>query len=78
MMIEISLLIDIGFIIIALFLLLEAHRVSRILDEIALSFKELAEKHNNLAQMMQDFSDAVLDDLEEVERVLNEELDNES
>lgn len=75
-MIEISQLIDIGFILIAFFLLWEAHKVSRILDEIAMSFVELAEKHNNLAQMTQDFSDAVIDDLEEVERVLNEELDN--
>ena len=75
-MIEISQLIDIGFILIALFLLREAHKVSQILDEIAMSFVELAEKHNNLAKMMQDFSDAVIDDLEEVERVLNEELDN--
>ena len=75
-MIEISQLIDIGFILIALFLLWEAHKVSRILDEIAMSFVELAEKHNNLAKMTQDFSDAVIDDLEEVERVLNEELDN--
>ena len=75
-MIEISQLIDIGFIVIALFLLWEAHKTFTILDEIALSFVELAEKHNNLAKMMDDFSNAVLEDLEEVERVLNEELEN--
>jgi uncharacterized protein YoxC len=75
-MISISHLIDAGFIIIALLLLWELHKVSTILDEVAISFVDLAEKHNTLAQMTQEFSDAVMDDLEEVERVLNEELDN--
>jgi len=66
-MIEINQLIDIGFIIVVLFILWENYKTQRLLEEVAY-------QHNQLNAAFQEFGEAVVADLEDVADVLNEDI----
>ena len=68
-MIEINQLIDIGFIIVVLFILWENYKTQRLLEEVAY-------QHNQLNAAFQEFGEAVVADLEDVADVLNEDIKN--
>lgn len=65
MMIEVTHLIDIGILIVV------AYAVYSI-NTLAVTLNEIADKHNSFVQDMKEFSEAVVEDFQEVERVLNE------
>jgi hypothetical protein len=65
-MIDIGHLIDLGFIVIAAFICWELNGIQKLMYEIA-------HKHNNLSENFNQFSQAVVEDLEEVADALNEE-----
>ena len=66
-MIEVSQLIDVGFIVVILFMLWENNKTQRLLEEVAY-------QHNQLTAAFQEFGEAVVADLEDVAGVLNEDV----
>jgi len=68
-MIEINQLIDVGFIVVIMFMLWENYKTQRLLEEVAY-------QHNQLNAAFQEFGEAVVADLEDVADVLNEDVKN--
>ena len=68
-MIEINQLIDVGFIVVILFMLWENYKTQKLLEEVAF-------QHNKLTAAFQEFGEAVVADLEDVADVLNEDTNN--
>jgi hypothetical protein len=68
-MIEINQLIDVGFIIVIMFMLWENYKTQKLLEEVAF-------QHNQLTAAFQEFGEAVVADLEDVADVLNEDTNN--
>lgn len=66
MMVEVSHLVDIGILIVVGYVTFSINNLTNLLVDIA-------EKHNNLAAMFKEFSQAVVDDMEEIEKALNDQ-----
>lgn len=65
MMIEVTHIIDIGILVVVAYAVYSINTLAGLLNEIA-------DKHNTFVQDMKEFSEAVVEDFQEVERVLNE------
>lgn len=68
MTVELTHLVDLGLLVVALYVTYSINNITNLLLDVV-------EKHNNLSAMFKDFSQAVAEDMEEIERFLNDEQD---
>ena len=68
MTVELTHLVDLGLLVVVLYVTYSINNITNLLLDVV-------EKHNNLSAMFKEFSQAVVEDMEEIERFLNDDQD---